>query len=154
MRWGHFSTLRELSPMCSRKRSLVLCIGLRIKGTLSILYIVFFAIEISWHSAGWDFVSLTLDSSGKWPIERTWGTRMWCCSHSWNKIPVTRYELKQGYLNVVASWAERSGLAVNPNTTELVLFTRRYKSQKHPYLIGGLSTSPCRKDEVLRPNPW
>lgn len=37
------------------------------------------------------------------------------------------YILTQGYVNEFTKWTGKNGLAINPNKTELVLFTRKYK---------------------------
>ena len=62
----------------------------------------------------------------------------------------TVYELTEGYLNVVSRWANRSGLAVNPSKTELVLFTRRYKIPNVPLpSFGGSLLQPAEKVKYL-----
>lgn len=43
------------------------------------------------------------------------------------KCLTTIYAVIRGYLNVVAKWMNRSGLAVNPSKTEVISLTRRYK---------------------------
>ena len=62
----------------------------------------------------------------------------------------TVYELTEGYLNVVSNWANRSGLAVNPSKTEMVLFTKRYKIPNVPLpSFGGSRLQPVDKVKYL-----
>lgn len=46
------------------------------------------------------------------------------------KFVDTLYDLMQGYLNVVGRWEVDCGLLVNLLKTELVLFTRLYKTPR------------------------
>ncbi|KAL7723990.1 hypothetical protein ACLKA6_001959 [Drosophila palustris] len=57
------------------------------------------------------------------------------------KYPQTQCDLMTVKLSNLAAWADKCGLGVNPDRTELVLFTRRYKV---PTLI-----SPKLKDSAL-----
>ena len=54
--------------------------------------------------------------------------------------------VKGKFLNVVSNWANRSGLAVNPSKTEMILFTRRCKIPNVALpSFGGLRLQPVDK---------
>lgn len=59
----------------------------------------------------------------------------------------TVYAVTEGNFNVVSNWENRSGLAINPTKTEIVLFTRWYKILDIPLpSFGGSCLQPI--DEV------
>ena len=66
------------------------------------------------------------------------------------KFLSTISDVKQYELNVLSSWATSKSLGVNPEKTDLVLFTRRYKIEQFRLpVLGELNLNWQMKQNIL-----